>query len=521
MINNMKTSQSASISEIDREINLLKEENQYFMDSFHNIRNPITSILTPLKSLYEGDCPANIKTKLESVVRNIDCLNEHLTELMNLQTLLADSGNMLVAECELGALLRRRIDSMQAYAAGKNVKIELEKSFKYASVYIDQCRISFIINKFIKSMINIAEPDNTIYLSLFFNDEFWEIKINYPTKKRIFKFLRESEFDFKNSMLFKELVKECNGQILPNSSDSSVSLRFPVNDTNEGATGRIKLIIEDKPVEIVIDTVLQKASHTRSSGKPVVLLADSNHDFRSYLESCLSEEYEIKSFDDGNDVMKYINEEEHPDLIVSDIILRGMSGVELSSRLKTSGETSMIPILLYGSPMDADQRYKREASLADTYMQTPFHIEDLKIEMSVLIRTCRLHRKAYLQRLFGEQFLEATRDELREKEQFINDVKNFILENIDNEDLIINDIASHMCICSTNLRNKWTKLTGSTLKDFIVSIRMEKGRELLESGKCTVGEVPEQIGMRDIKNFSKQYKLHFNMTPSKSINKVK
>lgn len=50
---------------------------------------------------------------------------------------------------------------------------------------------------------------------------------------------------------------------------------------------------------------------------------------------------------------------------------------------------------------------------------------------------------------------------------------------------------------------------------------MEKGRELLESGKCTVGEVPEQIGMRDIKNFSKQYKLHFNMTPSKSIKKVK
>lgn len=55
----------------------------------------------------------------------------------------------------------------------------------------------------------------------------------------------------------------------------------------------------------------------------------------------------------------------------------------------------------------------------------------------------------------------------------------------------------------------------------IVSIRMEKGHELLESGKCTVGEVPEQIGMRDIKNFSKQYKLHFNMTPSKSIKKVK
>ena len=279
-INNMKknirVSQSASFSEIQNEINLLKEENLYFMDSFHSVRNLITSIHTPLKSIYDGDCLAKIKCELKSALRNIDCLNEHLDGLMNLRTLFANSGNIYVSECELGTLLKGRVDSLLEYAAAKKVKMELEKSFKYASVRVDQCRISFIINKFIKSMIDMTEPENTIYLSVSLNEELWEIKIVYPGKKRIFASLTELELDFNNGIVFKELVKECNGKILSNSSEPSVSLRFPVKVAYEGTTGRTKLIIEEQPDEIVIDTVLQKASHTRSSGKLIVILADSN-----------------------------------------------------------------------------------------------------------------------------------------------------------------------------------------------------------------------------------------------------
>lgn len=515
----IKTSLFTSFFEKHNEINLLKEENLYFIDSFYNIRTPITSIQTPLKSIYDGDCPAIIKNELGSVLRNIDCLNEHLTGLMNIKTLLTKSGDMNIAECELDTLLKDRIKSLQEYATAKKIKIKSEKDFKYASVRIDQCRISFIINKFIKSMIDGVEPENTIYISVSLNEEFWEIKITYPRKKQIFRPPVKPEVELNKSLVFTELMKKCNGKVLLNNSDSSVSLLFPVKGIYEGATERTKLIIEEKPDEIGIDTVLHKTSHTRSSGKPIIILADSNQDFRSYLESCLSEEYEVKSFDDGTDVLKYIKEEEHPDLIVSDAILREMGGIELSSRLKTSVETSMIPIILYGSPIDAEQRYKREASLADTYIKTPFHIEDLKIEMSVLIRTCRLQRKAFLLRLFGEKFLEATREELREKDKFFNDVKNFIIENIDNEKLRIEDIAANMCICTTTFRNKWSKLTGHSPKRFLLNIRLEKGRELLESGKYSVYEIPERIGMKDINNFRQLYKHQFKMTPSESIKK--
>lgn len=179
-----------------------------------------------------------------------------------------------------------------------------------------------------------------------------------------------------------------------------------------------------------------------------------------------------------------------------------MSGNELSSRLKTSGDTSIIPIILYGSHIDIDRRHK-ETSLADTFLYIPFHIEDLKIEITVLIRNSRFLRKAFLQQIFGEQFIriQTTKNLDNANFTFINKVKEFILENIDREDLTIDDIASQLCMSRTAFYNKWKLLTGEAPKFFIYRIRMEKARELLESGKCPVNVVPEMIGLRNLKTF--------------------
>lgn len=94
----------------------------------------------------------------------------------------------------------------------------------------------------------------------------------------------------------------------------------------------------------------------------------------------------MKSFGNGSEALECIKEK-YPDLVICDLMLHGMYGYELSSRLKTSGETSVIPIILYGSRIDIGQRNKRESSLADIFLYVPFHIEDLKIEMNVLIKT--------------------------------------------------------------------------------------------------------------------------------------
>lgn len=233
-------------------------------------------------------------------------------------------------------------------------------------------------------------------------------------------------------------------------------------------------------------------------------MVDSNEEFRSYLETCLSEEYIVRGFENGADALGYIKNE-HPDLVICDTVLNGMGGDELSSRLKTSKETSIIPVILYGSHIDADQRSKREASLADTFMHTPFHVEDLKIEIAVLIRNSRLLRKAFLHKVFGEHFLQVQPVEIIKeategaRNSLINEVKDYILERIEHEDLTIDAIASHLRMSRTKFYNRWKTLTGEAPTVFIEAIRMEKAHELLESGKYPVGTIPEMIGLKDVK----------------------
>jgi AraC-like DNA-binding protein len=101
----------------------------------------------------------------------------------------------------------------------------------------------------------------------------------------------------------------------------------------------------------------------------------------------------------------------------------------------------------------------------------------------------------------------------------INEVKDYILERIEHEDLTIDAIASHLRMSRTKFYNRWKTLTGEAPTVFIEAIRMEKAHELLESGKYPVGTIPEMIGLKDVKNFRNRYKEYFGITPKESIKK--
>ena len=519
---------------LHKEIKILKEEHQYFMDSFQSIRNPITLVHTPLRAACDDSCPEDIKKMLSLVIRNIDCLDEHLTKLMNLRHLLIYSKQMDIAEYELGNFINNRVHSLKNFATDKRIKLEIKTEFNYASVWFDQSKISPIIDKFIKNAIEHSKPeDKRIIFSISSNSEHWELKTFDANKGKLLTCYRrqkyhlikpkhksEFKYAFAKSVLCKKLMKLCDGNILINHSTHTVSLRFPTTNSERKVSGYNIIHSAKKSEERKTDTSLGKIAHKKSSIKPTVVLADSNEEFKSYLEECLSKDFDVKSFGNGSEALECIKEK-YPDLVICDLMLHGMYGYELSSRLKTSGETSVIPIILYGSRIDIGQRNKRESSLADIFLYVPFHIEDLKIEMNVLIKNNRSLRRSFLQTVFGKQFLEKEEEKVLDDSNytFINQVKEFILKNIDKENLTIDEIASELYMSRTAFFNKWKALTGEAPKYFIYRIRMEKARELLESGKYSVQVIPEMIGLKNLKNFRHKYKEYFGITPSKSITK--
>lgn len=516
---------------ISEERDLLKEGNQYFIDTFQNIRNPISLIKTPLGAVYEGDCPEDIKKELAVALHHIGGLEQHLIALMELKRLFGNSGSLVVAEHEIGAFMRKKVSLLQSHVAGLQMKLDLVPDFDYASAWFDPGKISPVIDRFVLSAIECSLPETHLSMQVSLKGDYWAIRIKDTGNKRFLKCCRwySSRLPIlrplhgkqygMGGVFFDKLMNICDGKIL--TLEKEALLRFPIRCSCAVSGEYTSLNIPDTFQVNESEIAFHGFSKKKNMDRPLVILADNDKGFKDYLEKRLSECFVVRSFDDGQEALEVICEE-YPDLVICDIMLKGMSGEELSSKLKTSRDTSFIPVILMGSHIDVKRREKRCSSQADLFVCKPFNLEDLKVEISILINNSRFLRKTFLQKVFGEDFLTKPMERAQQDANlaFLNEVKLYIMENMDKEDLTVDDIASRMCMSRTTFYNKWKLLTGEAPKYLISRIRMEKARELLESGKFSVTMVAEMVGMRNLKNFRGRYKEYFGKTPKEFMKKV-
>ena len=516
---------------ISEERDLLKEGNQYFIDTFQNIRNPISLIKTPLGAVYEGDCPEDIKKELAVALHHIGGLEQHLIALMELKRLFGNSGSLVVAEHEIGAFMRKKVSFLQSHVAGLQMKLDLVPDFDYASAWFDPGKISPVIDRFVLSAIECSLPETHLSMQVSLKGDYWAIRIKDTGNKRFLKCCRwySSRLPIlrplhgkqygMGGVFFDKLMNICDGKIL--TLEKEALLRFPIRCSCAVSGGFTSLNIPDTFQVNESEIAFHGFSKKKNMDRPLVILADNDKGFKDYLEKRLSECFVVRSFDDGQEALEVICEE-YPDLVICDIMLKGMSGEELSSKLKTSRDTSFIPVILMGAHIDVKRREKRCSSQADLFVCKPFNLEDLKVEISILINNSRFLRKTFLQKVFGEDFLTKPMERAQQDANlaFLNEVKLYIMENMDKEDLTVDDIASRMCMSRTTFYNKWKLLTGEAPKYLISRIRMEKARELLESGKFSVTMVAEMVGMRNLKNFRGRYKEYFGKTPKEFMKKV-
>lgn len=516
---------------ISEERDLLKEGNQYFIDTFQNIRNPISLIKTPLGAVYEGDCPEDIKKELAVALHHIGGLEQHLIALMELKRLFGNSGSLVVAEHEIGAFMRKKVSFLQSHVAGLQMKLDLVPDFDYASAWFDPGKISPVIDRFVLSAIECSLPETHLSMQVSLKGDYWAIRIKDTGNKRFLKCCRwySSRLPIlrplhgkqygMGGVFFDKLMNICDGKIL--TLEKEALLRFPIRCSCAVSGEDTSLNIPDTFQVNESEIAFHGFSKKKNMDRPLVILADNDKGFKDYLEKRLSECFVVRSFDDGQEALEVICEE-YPDLVICDIMLKGMSGEELSSKLKTSRDTSFIPVILMGAHIDVKRREKRCYSQADLFVCKPFNLEDLKVEISILINNSRFLRKTFLQKVFGEDFLTKPMERAQQDANlaFLNEVKLYIMENMDKEDLTVDDIASRMCMSRTTFYNKWKLLTGEAPKYLISRIRMEKARELLESGKFSVTMVAEMVGMRNMKNFRGRYKEYFGKTPKEFMKKV-
>ena len=260
-------------------------------------------------------------------------------------------------------------------------------------------------------------------------------------------------------------------------------------------------------------TVAKYEGDPMKEEKPLLLIVEDNLDVVEYLQAFLNREYEIKVASDGVDAMKQACEY-IPDIILSDVMMPEMDGIELLDKLKKDFRTSHIPVIMLTARADISSRLEGLERGADAYIPKPFHKEELIAQLRMQINL----RKKLRERYSSAKALSPAPDEdLKKEDDFMIKVRKIMISNITDEKFDIHTLCREMAMSRAQLYRKFKTLTDKTVHEYLRSVRLHKARELLATTDISVSEAAYLTGFKNLSHFSRIFKDEFNINPKELL----
>jgi len=247
--------------------------------------------------------------------------------------------------------------------------------------------------------------------------------------------------------------------------------------------------------------------------KPVILIVDDNEDIRFYLKDNLRRTYTVYEAVNGAEGWEKTRQY-HPDLVVSDVMMPVMDGLELCRKIKHDTSTSHIPVILLTARSAEEPKLEGFQVGANDYVTKPFSFEMLQSRIKNLLSQADAMRK-----LFQKQ-VEVNPTEISitsVDEQFLRQALEAVEKNISDPDFSVEDLSRALHMSRVALYKKLLALTGKSPLDFIKSIRLKRAARLLEKSQCTVSEIAYEVGFNNPKYFARTFRKEFGVLPSEYI----
>lgn len=291
--------------------------------------------------------------------------------------------------------------------------------------------------------------------------------------------------------------------------------------TNEAANAEspsplfdIKEFIENQYIEFIPsetseDECKPTANLNVDTSLPTLLIVEDNKELQKALEEHFASQYNILVADDGLAGLKMC-ETLYPDLIISDVMMPGIDGIEMCKRIRENLSVAYIPIILLTAKGNTDDQIEGYESGADIYIPKPFSIKLLEINIKRLLA----QKERWLKQEPSSQTAHEPLSPVEEKLSFEQQLKKIIQDNMDNPDFSINFLCSELCLGRTKLYNEMRKVSDLPLADYIRNIRLEKAATLLKHSDMNINEIMSEVGFINNSHFSKTFKLKYGVTPS-------
>ncbi|MCE6991980.1 hybrid sensor histidine kinase/response regulator transcription factor [Dyadobacter sp. CY323] len=524
-----------------REINDVKI--RFFTNMSHEFRTPLTLILSPLEKILKESPDSPQYTQMQLMQRNAKRLLNLVNQLLDFRKLEVSGIKFNPTEGDMIHFVNEAVSSFTDISVKKQIALTFHSDLDRLHASFDQDKLEKILFNLLSNAFKFTPENGIVSVEANYattpggsvNQSWLEIKVSdtgigipQDKKEKIF------ESFFQNDLpagllnqgsgiglsITKEFVHLHGGTITVDSepgAGSSFLVRLPVQKTdvtvatpagspanNFNRTFSPAIPMAPEPVQL-------------DNGLPVLLLVEDNDDFLFYLKDNLKELYNIIEAKNGSEgweqAVNFI-----PDLIVTDVTMPEMNGIELVRRLKNDERTLHIPlVLLTASTSPAQHLEGYELGIHD-YIEKPFNFEILQYRLSNILKQQETARKTFSQQIAikGRDIAISSRDE-----SLVRQVIAIVEENISNPDFSVEALSREVGMSRIHLYRKLNSISGKTPVEFIRSIRMERAARLLEQSQLTISEVAYQVGFNNPKYFAKQFREEFGELPSSYLTRKK
>jgi signal transduction histidine kinase/ligand-binding sensor domain-containing protein/DNA-binding response OmpR family regulator len=510
------------------ELDLLKIK--FLTNVSHEFRTPLSLIITPLEKL--------IKQADESEKQQLQMIQRNGRRLLNLVNQLLDFRRMEVQELKLHpkpgdiiAFIRELCMSFTDVADRKNICLNFIADRNNLTTRFDHDKIERILFNLLSNAFKFTPHGGKVSVELrsrytagnktelILKVQDTGIGIEADKIDRIFE--RFFQNDVPDSIvnqgsgiglsITKEFVKLHGGEIQAESvvnagSTFTVTLTFAEQQLNGNTSSLPEALMLSSATSGSMDAPI---ALDRKSKKPVLILVEDNDDFRFYLKDNLKEFYQIVEAVNGREGWQKILSL-HPDLVVSDVSMPEMNGIELCRKIKLDKRTAHLPVILLTALTTDDEQLTGLDTGANDYMTKPFNFEILLSKIRNLLTQQALSKKTYQKQVdFKPQESEVESN----NDKFIRQLSTNLEKHLADSSYSVDQLSADMNMSRVGLYKKVLPLTGKSPVECIRSYRLEKSKPLLES-QLTIAEVAYRVGFSNPKHFSKYFKQEFGLLPS-------
>lgn len=516
---------------------------QFFTNISHELRTPLTLIAGPTEQLLEDKTVQGTHRRmLQMVERNTKILIQLVSEILDFRKVQNNKAVLKLNRFNLAETLRLWADDFDAVTSRKGitVKVDAPADAAQATVIADRDKLARVFFNLMSNAVKYTPKDGTITITLRHNEGSFFFTMNNDSVKTISKddlpHIFERFYQPKGSIggtgiglaLVKANVDLHHGSISATSSqEEGTTFSITLPDTQEGydpdadndgnkdnSTKAEQGYVDDSYAPVNVEAAEKAERITNAEDfdaeRPLVLIIDDNNGMRAYLRSILQDHYNVSEAVNGQQGLERARREV-PKLVVCDVMMPVMDGLEFTRRLKADTATSHIPVILLTARSLSEQREEGYGTGADSYLTKPFTGSLLLARIDNLI-----HSRTLLRSLFSGNSKEEEKEEemLGAQDQtFVTRLREVIRDNMGDSDFSVERIGEEIGLSRVQLYRKVKALTGQTPVELLRKARLERSRRLIEKTEKSVSEIAYEVGFTSPSYFNKCFKDEFGISP--------